>query len=228
MNCHTAQNKITDALADQVVLPPDVAWHRGNCVACQAFYERQHQLFAAMDAALVNAVNEPVPLSFLLRLRAQLDQAAAPRSLCIPRWTYAALAAAMLFLTVLGFRSHPPRHDSNSRSNRVIARTDHGPAPEPPPISTETAHPYDAAVRAEKKASPGFAQPSEAVPPVIVLAEEQHAYARFVASGRQAPGLRSALNPATPEQTDAPIDIALIEIQDVEIARLDSINGDGQ
>jgi hypothetical protein len=61
-----------------------------------------------------------------------------------------------------------------------------------------------------------------------VITEEQQTFARFLARVPQGTGLASALKPSVPQPTDAPIDIALIEIQEVEIARLESMNGDGQ
>jgi hypothetical protein len=229
MNCHAARKKITDALAGEVMLPPDVAVHRANCVECQVVYEKQCQLFASIDAALQDSVNQPVPLSFLLRLRTPLDQAPEPRSRWVPLWTYGALAAAMvLALSIVVFRNYYRRSDSIPEPDRINVRVEERPGPDARLASGETAAPPPAPIRADKKVSPAPLQISQSSPEVIVLAEEQHAYARFVAKSRHAPELSSALKAAALEQTDAPIDIALIEIQDVEIPPLDSINGDGQ
>jgi hypothetical protein len=224
MNCQVAQKKIRDALAGEAVPPPDVASHQANCAECRAFCEKHRQLFASINAGVQSAVNQPVPLSFFVRLRAQLDQPPAPRSLWAHRWTYAAVATTVvLAVTLVVLRNPAPRRDSNSEPNRVIARTDHWPASEPLLRSPETVRPRVAPIRANKRAT---LHPSEAVPEVIT--EEQQTFARFLARVPQGTGLASALKPSVPQPTDAPIDIALIEIQEVEIARLESMNGDGQ
>ena len=227
MNCHLAQKKLTDALAGENIVPPDVASHQANCAECQVFCEKQRRLFASIEAGLRNAVNQPVPRSLLLRLRAQLDQAPVPHSLWVPRWAYAALAATLLLaVSMVVFRNYSRRSDSTP--DRISARVQGRPGPETPLASRETAAPPAAPVRANKKVSPAPNSMAQAAPEVIVLAVEQQAYARLVARSLQGPELPTAFKAPAPEQTDAPIDIALIEIQDVEIASLDSINGDGQ
>jgi hypothetical protein len=228
MNCHKARKKITDVLAGETVVPPYVASHQANCAECQTFYENQRQLFASIDTGLRDRVNSPVPLSFFLRLRATLDQRPAPRSLGISRWTYAALAATLvLALTGVAFRNHFLRQDASSEPNHIVARSDRQPVPKPPPIASEVANPRTTPVRSQK-ASPAAAAPSEVAPEVIVLAQEREAFARFISHTPSKAGVGPTLRPEVPELTDAPIDIALIEIQDVEITPLESMNGDGQ
>ena len=229
MNCHATQRKITDALAAGTVPPAEISSHTADCAACQAFHEDQHQLFASIDAGLRDRVNSPVPLSFSLRLRAILDQAPAPRSLAIPRWTYAALAATLvLALTGAAFRNRFLRQDASSQPNHIVARPDHQPLSEAPPIISEAARPRATPIRSNKKSASAAAETSESAPEVIVLAEEREAFVRFISHVPSKAGVGPAPKPDVPELTDTPIDIALIEIQDVEITPLESMNGDGK
>ena len=229
MNCHAAQRKITDALAASIAPPAGAASHAADCVECQAYYEKQRQLFASIDAGLRARVNPPVPLSFFLRLRTTLDQAPAPCSLRIPRWAFAAVAATLLLaLAGVAFRNRFLRQDASSEPSHVVARSDRQRVPESPPISSEVASRQATLTRSNKKTLPASAESSEAAPDVIVLAEEREAFARLISHVPSKAGVGAAPKPHVPELTDAPIDIALIEIQDVEITPLESMNGDGK
>jgi len=169
-------------------------------------------------------VNQPVPLSCFVRVRARLEESPASRLPWTPRWTYAALAASLLLiLSGAIFRKQFPRGDSSPEANRGVARADREPVLEVPPTSGPTAR-----LRVAKTASIPPDQPEGAVPQVIVLAEEKQAFARFVARVPSGIAVPSALKPTEPQQADAAMDIALIEIQEVEIAPLDLMNGDGQ
>jgi hypothetical protein len=229
MNCHAAQKKITDALAANVAPPSGAASHAADCAKCQAFYEKQRRLFASIDVGVQNAVNQPVPLSLLLHLRVQLDQAPARRSLWTPRWTYAAVAAVVvLALMGVASRNRFLRRDASSEPNHIVARSDRQPVHETPPISSEVTTPRAALVRSNKKGSPAAIQRPEAVPEVIVLAEEREALTRFISQVLSNAGVAPAPKPDVGELSDALVDVALIEIQDVEITPLASMNGDGQ
>lgn len=229
MNCHTAQKKITDALARETVVPCDIASHQANCAECQAFYEKERRLFASIGEGLQNVVNQPAPLSLLLHLRAQLDQTSVPRSLWIPQWTYAVFAATLILtLTAVAFRNRFLRQDASPEPRHIVARSDRQPVPKAPPIASEVLNPRITPIRSSKRPAPAAAGPPEAAAEVIVLAEEREAFVRFISHVPSKAGLGPTSKPDVPELTDAPIDIALIEIQEVEITPLESMNGDGQ
>ena len=228
MNCHTARKKITDALARETVVPCDIASHQANCAECQAFYEKERRLFASIDEGLQNVVNQPAPLALLLHLRAQLDQTSVPRSLWIPQWTYAVFAATLILtLTAVAFWNRFLRQDASPEPRHIVARSDRQPVPEAPPIASEVLNPRIPRIRSSKRAA-SAGGPPEAAPEVIVLAEEREAFVRFISHVPSKAGLGPTSKPDVPELTDAPIDIALIEIQEVEITPLESMNGDGQ
>ena len=228
MNCRETQEKITDSFASgALALSPDALEHQGICHACRAFLEERQRFFASIDAGLQCLVNQPVPLSCFVRVRARLEEEPAPRSPWTLRCTYAALAATM-FLILSGsvLRRQFHGRDSSPGANRVVAPVGRKPALAPPPSSDETARLLPAPTHLAAPIPSG--QPDEAVAEVIVLAEEKQAFARFVAGASQGVGVPYALKPSVPQQADTPVDIALIEIQDVEISPLDSMNGDGQ
>lgn len=229
MNCQLAQKKITDAFAaGETVLPPDLASHCAACAGCGAFCETQRRLFASINSGLQDIVNHPVPLSFFLRVHARLDHTPASRSFWTPKWSYAALAAIVVLAFTFAFlRDDSSRRDSPLQSNRIVARVDHEPGSEASTISREIVSPWPAPRRARERTSVSSNRPGGGAPDVIVLAEEQRAFARFLAHvPQQAAG--ALPKPAAAGQTESPIDIALIEIQDVEITPLESMNGDGR
>ena len=230
MNCRVAQKKIMHSLASgMATVSLDVAEHARSCAACQAFYEQEQALFCSIEAGLQTMVNQPVPLSCFVRVRARLEESPASRLPWTPRWTYAALAASLLLiLSGAIFRKQFPRGDSSPEANRGVARADREPVLEVPPTSGPSARLRPAPVRVAKTASIPPDQPEGAVPQVIVLAEEKQAFARFVARVPSGIAVPSALKPTEPQPADAAMDIALIEIQEVEIAPLDLMNGDGQ
>jgi hypothetical protein len=230
MNCRAAQQKITDSLAAGVTtLPPDVAAHGGSCEECRAFYQQECLLFGSIDAGLQSMVNPPVPLSFFIRVRVRLEETPAAHPFWIPRRTLVALVATVLVvLSGLVSLNQLSRRSPSPEAKRVAARVDREPVAKAPAGSDETIRSPAAPVPAPGKSFGSRDQVGTAAPDVIVLAEEKQAFVRFIAHVLQGVAMPSALKPVVPQQADAPIDIALIKIQDVEIVPLDSMNAYGQ
>lgn len=220
MNCQTVQKQITEHLATLGSgVPPKTETHCRNCAECRAFYQAQRGLFAALDAGLQNLANEPMPASLVPRVRAGLQQIAAPRSSWTPGWGLAALAAVAV--VVVGFGVVRTRHtqsDPASRGNPVAVNrlpqrvgpvsSDRRMTLVNSPLGREHGH---IAVRVAKTA--------EAMPEVIVLAEEREGFARFV-DGRTRQQTAAVL-PVGPAPNDQPVDVALLEIKEVKIEALD-------
>jgi hypothetical protein len=198
-----------------------MATHLRECAGCREFYEAQVHLFAAVDAGLRTMVNEEVPASLLAGVRARMEQAPT-----FGNWQLVLrivpVAAAVLFALALALSQHRERRETASADVPVVAVR--APVPEGSAAGQERQVPVTATkLRAAVVRIPPR---TDVVPEVIVLAEEQEAYKRYV--GETAVGLG---NPAAPvEKIMEPIEIVSQEIAQLEIRKLElgSLNEEAQ
>jgi hypothetical protein len=140
--------------------------HLRACADCRAELERQQQLAAAMDLALVSSLAvEPSP-EFAARVRQRLAEEPAPRAAWFPGWLPA--AAGALGVALLVWWLIPPRTAPPAPEAPVVAKVEPGP---PAPVEGRAPSPAPKAARPSRPAplraagSPG--------PPEILLPLEQ-------------------------------------------------------
>ena len=222
MNCRLAQEEMQDAFAAGLsVLPQEVLAHRENCPGCQTFYQEEEDLFASLDTALENIVNQPVPGSLFPRIRARLEPAPARGLFPLQGWNWAALTAAIVLVSSLGFlRSH--QHPRGTVMKPVTTASFGASLPAP-----ESQRPFSvmsrgaSAMTGPKAAPVARARRAKAEPGIIVLTEEREAFARYVA-GRGQEQVLVAVASAGTKTTDSDVEVALLRVDELQIAPLES------
>lgn len=224
MNCQRAREKITDSFASAVVVPLEVSAHCERCAQCQAFFERERSLFEVLNAGLERLVNHPVPPSLLPRVSAELEQRPARRGFWTAGWSFAAIAAAaVLVLSISPLWNFSARRDAMPERTPVASVEPPHPAGEAPVSRVTTS---GGIRRAVAKTAASRPKESEAAPEVIVLPEERQGFTHFVV-GRTNPDMKMiALTRAAPQRDELPVEIAVLEIKDLEVKRLESLNGE--
>jgi hypothetical protein len=224
MNCTRAQEKIIDATASRESgLQGDLDQHVLECDRCRAFFASQASLATAVDSYLRLIANEPVPPSLLPGVRARLEHETVPRHR-IFAWQFATLAAAVVLLVAVGIRMLRP--DTTGRAPGAVAQV----TPESPivnrPVSPKVEEPAPktsrVAAAARKTNVPAHSSATE----VLVLPEEQQAFQRFVSHISQDQESAKALVAAGPNRADAPVEIALLAITNVEVKPLEGTDSE--
>jgi hypothetical protein len=221
MNCESAQIEIMDAMdSRESELRGELHQHVRECAACRAFLANQASLASAIDSHLRLIASEPVPPSLLPRVRARLEQA-------VPRQSFfgrqlAALAAVLVFLIAIGARMLRP--DTHVRAPHAVAQV----APESPvvtrPVSPRAGEPAPKTSQVAAVHKANLPVPSSATE-VLVLPEEQQAFQRFVSHISMDQDSAKALVAAAPD-ADAPVEIALLAITNVEVKPLEGTDNE--
>lgn len=227
MNCQQCQQQISESLAtDASVLPPKTAAHANSCALCQKFHAAQLTLSQSIDAGLRSIVNQPVPPSLLPSVRARLDEIPAAQPGLIPHWrTVVVAAVAILALAVSYVLRRPiPQPDSQQHASVVVPSTKHPQAVTPemhlegPEAARASAPAHVSASLLAKRASTSS---SSSAPEVIVLPEERAAFAQFVAEVPKEREVALALTQPAAPMPDAAVQIALLQIAEVEVKPLE-------
>jgi len=134
--------------------------HLRACPACREEFQRQQQLFAAVEQGLRERVNEELPMGFAARVRARVNEQAAPRPRWILRWVpaWGAVAAAAALAGTL-FIVQTIRHVSVSQESSATpeARSIAPHGPKPPraaPAETPDRNPAERSVSVQTVSSP--------------------------------------------------------------------------
>ena len=224
MNCKQYQERIlTSLLASEVRLPRELIAHQQECAVCREFFEAQTSLFRAMDAGLQAMVNQEIPPSLIAGVRARLDEGQVPGRAWFPTGSFALVAAVAILIVGIGYVGH--RTKSQARFSESASVTSHSVAnperPVPPALSSMTAPPH----RKLKIAGPRTFSPTapEAAPEVIVHAEERQAFAKFVAEIPEERDVALALARPAPVVQGDPVEIALMQIDSLEVKPLESM-----
>lgn len=217
MNCRTTQEKITDCLSASSVLPSQVAAHLDSCAKCHAFYETEHSRFESLSNGLRNLVNQPVPPSLLLQVRARLDGAPVFPPFGTLQQRLPTIAALVILAISVGYLEHRSQIKQDAQDQRAIPNSSLNNSAATVPAALDPV--IGSTVRTRKRArSPRSPQ---VAPEVIVSPEERRALARFVA---RIPGQNNAvvdLTHSVPLNDDPPTEVALVDLGKVEIQPLE-------
>jgi hypothetical protein len=216
MNCKHCQEKILETFAaGGPFLDSESARHRDACPDCSAFFLKQQNFFASLDAQLHSMANEPMPASFLPGLRARLE---APASMALPRWglTLVTISAALVLL--LGFASRRPVDRTTSSILMSTASRSTPPSGFGSPAVQKILPSPQVAV----SKSVGQTQLRVSHSGVIVRAEERRAFAQLVAELPENRKMALALANPSPPQADDSLEISLLQMDSVEVQPLDA------
>lgn len=222
MNCKQCQESILKLLAaGSAQLPGEVSDHQQTCPVCREFHDAQANLFHSMDASLHAMVNQATPPSLLPGVRARLSREQVLGRGWISHWSFAVAAATALLAVAVGYVRHRPENHPNSpESGTVVSR-----GVDTTESSTQPLHRRMSASpnRTYKRANPAVPSQatSEATPEVIVLVEERQAFARFVAELPEEKEVALALTRPAPTPEDVPVEIALLQIESLDLRPLE-------
>jgi hypothetical protein len=223
MNCRQCQEKILESLAASAgLLPQEVAAHQDSCAACHEFCASQRTLFQSVDAALRSIANHPVPPSLLPGLRAYLDEHPVSPRATFPGWS---LAVAALVLLVVGIVYSSRRSESRSNSWQS-ASIPSGGAAAVPEASVQPPRKSPSGLRSPKRKPTPLAKSSAETQEVMVLAEERRAFAKFVAEVPEETEVALALTHPAHAAADEPVEIALLQIDSLEVKPLEPAVGE--
>ncbi len=96
MPCQHYKDALIEAAASDAKPQGDLRAHLDACAPCRVTLAQEQALFSSIDAGLHLTANADVPASLLPRVRARLDEAAAPRSGWVTNWFALASAAVMV------------------------------------------------------------------------------------------------------------------------------------
>lgn len=223
MNCMSVQQEITESFAaGEFRVSSEVSAHVKCCAVCRDFMKNEQVLFGSMDAGLQVLVNPQIPTSLIPGVRARLEEQPSIRHTWSPGWRFTLFAAASVLAVSFLFTWHQPsRRPPNLEGAQVSPPGPARPLLVPRPAEgVKTSRSSRSARRPSTRIAHGEA--SEAVPVVIVLAEEREAFARFVAQLPKEKDVALALTHPAPAMSDQPVEIALLEIGNMELKPLDA------
>lgn len=226
MTCESAQHEIVDAMASRESgLRGELHQHVLVCAACRAFLANQASLASAIDSHLRLIANEPVPPSLLPRVRAALEQEAAPRQ-GVFRWQFVPIAGAVAVLVTIGISTL--RHDTTVPAPQSVAQV----APKSPIVNRPTTPqigeptPKTSRVASAMRNTRNTEVPAHSsATEVLVLPAEQQAFQRFVSHISQDQDSAKALAAAAPDG-NAHVEIALLSITNVEVKPLEGTDSE--
>ena len=227
MNCKRAQKKIIESLASGEPEPRgEQHLHLQSCAGCRAFFADQAALFQAMDSHLSVIVNEPVPPSLLPALRVRLrEEAAQSRSLWVPVWQRAAIAALVVLALLVSDRLYRTGTDTHGPVEAPLVASSGSSEIPAKPSGTVVLAPLSQRPHSARTSTASAAAPAPA-PEVLVLREEQEAFAHFVAELSSDRDAAVALASVEPAKGDTPVEIALLTIESVEVKPLQGSGGE--
>ena len=101
MPCEPYKNALVETAATGAEPQGELRAHLAACPACRTAFAEEQSLFSSIDARLHATANVEMPPSLLPRVRARLDQAAAPQSRWIPAWAAVAASLALFILSLI-------------------------------------------------------------------------------------------------------------------------------
>jgi hypothetical protein len=174
-----------------------------------------------MDASLHSMVNQATPPSLLPGVRARLGQEQVAGRGWISHWSFAVVAATALLAVGVGYFRHRSEILPNFTESGLVSSGSVGNSP--PAVQILQKPVITLPSRAHRRAISAAPPPtaSEATPEVIVLPEERQAFVKFVAELPTERQVALALTQPAPAPEDVPVEIALLQIESLELRPLE-------
>ena len=144
MPCEHFKDALTAAAASNAAPDDPLRAHLEVCAPCRAAFTEEQSPFNAIDGTLRGTVNEEMPASLLPRVRARLQEEAAPNHRWVFAWSALAssalLAAALLFMTDVRHKREPQVANLSQGAAQVVrSQTVSAPREIPPKVSATQA-----------------------------------------------------------------------------------------
>jgi predicted anti-sigma-YlaC factor YlaD len=223
MPCEKYRETLIEAAATSAAPSRELRSHLDGCTSCRAAYTEELQLFAAIDVGVRITANSEVPLSFLPRLRARLEDVAAPQRRWMPSLIFAGAAVAIVLTAFIV--SHA-RHTSSVDSAKQLPVTPSGETPATPTrrdaasLSATEASSHPNHRRPLRDGSARQATASVHLE-VIVPPDEREAFARFIATMQEGRDVTVAFVKPPPNKVEEPMSVALLQIAELEVQPLE-------
>jgi hypothetical protein len=217
MPCQHYKEALIEAAAGNVQPQGDLRAHLDACASCRAAFEQEQSLFASIDAGLHVAANAEVPASLLPRVRARLDEAAAPRRGWVTNLFPLASAAVMV---VAFFTARAVWRTNVVEKPAEMAGKTSVPSPQnyghvaPPPVEKNSDSPRQLAI-AKNPTEHGTLLKGKTMPEVLVPKDQEVLLAEYAEQW----SLR-AHAPLLAQDADATI-LAPLQVAPIQIAELD-------
>jgi hypothetical protein len=225
MLCEHHKDTLIEAAASGAAPSGELRAHLAECASCRAAFAEEQSLFAAIDSSLHTAANAEVPTSLLPRVRASLDEVAAPQLRWVQPLILASASAALVFLIVLLARPHRVTPENVAKQGPISVPASVGPEPGTnpgriPPVDMQIAAIHTGHTHAVRN-STNLHSAASSNPEVLVPPDEREAFARLVAALNERGDVGTALLSQAPEKKDALVSVAPLKIPDLEIKPLE-------
>jgi hypothetical protein len=223
MPCESYKDALIQAAACGSEPQSDVRAHLDACASCRSAYAEEQSLFAFIDTGLHKNANPEVPASLLPRVRARLDEAAAPQPQWMQRLVFA--AASVLFALVIFLLARPHQVGPNEQVKQIPGIPGHE------PFAATNRHENAGSgsqiissnrTSSQSRHDPTLFRPlAPSQPEVLVPPDEREAFARFVATVRERSEVAAALLTPAPKRNDALLSLDPLLIADVQLKPLE-------
>lgn len=213
MSCEHFQPALIEAGAGATSVGEDLREHLESCSACRAVFWKEQFLFSSVDSGLHATANAEVPASLLPRVRAASWSGSDRGWASAVAFGYsAAMVAVILAVALLQQSRMAPKPVATAKTAGVSVFTPIPAQPEPHLIAVPFAFSSSASNRRASSAEPAN---SNAVPEVIVPADQEALLARYAEQWQQ-----RKRSPLGAEDLDL-ASMALLEIAPIQITELD-------
>jgi hypothetical protein len=222
MPCEHYKNALIEAAASGSQPQGDLRGHLALCDACRAAFEQEQSLFASVDTGLNVTANAEVPASLLPRVRARLDEAAAPRSGWVTNWFALASAAVMVvafFAARAVWRTNVVQKPVETAGNTNVPPRVTPPPQKQTPVVVPTVEKNSVSQRqlviAKNALAPEALVRGKTMPEVLVPRDQEVLLAEYTEQWR----FRKRA-PLLAQDSDATM-LALLQVAPIQIAELD-------
>jgi hypothetical protein len=219
MNCMQYQARILESLAaGERDESAELSSHREFCAACREYFAAQKSLFQSVDAGLRSIMNETVPVSLLVGVRARMDvEQSAPSRAWYSHWNLAAVTAVAILAISINYAFRRTESRQGSQGIPSAASSSAG-NPQPPAKPVQRSTHILRKPSAKRSCSVAC---SAREPEVIVLPEERQAFARLVSKIPEERAVAVALTQHAPAAAEDSVEIALLQIDSLDVKPLE-------
>ncbi len=226
MNCQQCQQKVLESLASGESVPAaEFAVHLKSCAACRHFYSGQQELFLSIDSGLRSLANPSIPPSLLPSVRARLDENPFPNYASFYRWSLIAVTIMAILVISVGYSLRRTSTTPSASALQPTALASRN-VDNPRPVERPHQQPLTKVTSRSKVGHAASMADTNKMPEVIVLAEERQAFVRFVAEVPDEPSVALALAHPAPAASGDVGEIALLQIDPLEVKPLESATGE--
>lgn len=221
MPCTNHSDALIEAASTGAEPQGELRAHLNACAACRSAFAQEQALFSSIDTGLRFTANAEVPASLVPRVRARLDETAAPRRRWGTNWLVLASAAAVLVAFLVARAVWRPNISQNSSAGSAQANPsapvfpppEHTQAPERSAKNNLLPRPHTLPPRNSHNF--GVQAVRDSIPEVLVPRDQEVLLAEYAEQWRQ-----HKYAPLLAQAPDATI-FALLQVAPIQIDELD-------